>query len=106
MIKPKLPYTVVLLLLGVALGVGSRSVPGLERYLTSHISDADPHIILFVFLPVLIFESAFAMEYHTFKKSFFQVIILALPGLGKYSETSVGSLKLYKHFYNITIFRN
>ncbi|XP_041365876.1 sodium/hydrogen exchanger 10-like isoform X2 [Gigantopelta aegis] len=80
-IKPKLPYTVVLLLLGVVLGVGSRSIHAVERYLTSHIAAADPHIILFVFLPVLIFESAFAMEYHTFKKSFFQVLILALPGL-------------------------
>ena len=30
----------------------------------------DPHLILYVFLPILIFEAAFALDMHTFKKSF------------------------------------
>ena len=37
----------------------------------------DPHLILTVFLPVLLFESAFAMDVHTFYKMFTQVLILA-----------------------------
>ncbi|XP_071100546.1 sperm-specific sodium:proton exchanger-like [Haliotis cracherodii] len=78
-IKIALPYTVVLLLLGMLFGLVSKKVPVLQRYVA--IVDTNPHVILFVFLPVLIFESAFAMEVHTFKKCFFQVLLLAVPGL-------------------------
>jgi NhaP-type Na+/H+ or K+/H+ antiporter/CRP-like cAMP-binding protein len=41
----------------------------------------DPHVILFVFLPTLIFEAAFAMDVHTFKKSVGNASILAIPGI-------------------------
>ena len=30
----------------------------------------DGHLILYVFLPILIFEAGFALDVHTFKKSF------------------------------------
>ena len=45
-------------------------------------AEVNPHTILYVFLPVLIFESAYAMEAHMFFKSFPQITILAVPGLG------------------------
>jgi NhaP-type Na+/H+ or K+/H+ antiporter/CRP-like cAMP-binding protein len=41
----------------------------------------DPHLILYVFLPTLIFEAAFAMDVHTFKKSVGNALILAVPGI-------------------------
>ena len=41
----------------------------------------DPHLMQFVFLPTLIFESAFVMDVHTFKKTIGQALILAGPGL-------------------------
>ncbi|HIN39118.1 MAG TPA: cyclic nucleotide-binding domain-containing protein, partial [Flavobacteriales bacterium] len=41
----------------------------------------DPHLILFVFLPILIFEAAFALDVHVFKKSLGNAIILAVPGI-------------------------
>jgi NhaP-type Na+/H+ or K+/H+ antiporter len=41
----------------------------------------DPHLILTTFLPVLLFESAFAMDVHIFYKLFWQIIILAVFGL-------------------------
>eukprot|EP01061_Rhynchopus_euleeides_P028156 TRINITY_DN4580_c0_g1_i1.p1 TRINITY_DN4580_c0_g1~~TRINITY_DN4580_c0_g1_i1.p1 ORF type:complete len:353 (+),score=141.15 TRINITY_DN4580_c0_g1_i1:260-1318(+) len=41
----------------------------------------NPHMIFYVFLPVLIFESAFAMEIPVFKKVVGQCLILAGPGL-------------------------
>ena len=33
----------------------------------------NPHLLLTTFLPVLLFESAFAMDVHTFYKMFWQV---------------------------------
>lgn len=41
----------------------------------------DPHLLLIMFLPTLIFESAFVMDVHTFKKTIGQSMILAGPGL-------------------------
>ena len=41
----------------------------------------DPHVIMYVFLPTLIFEAAFAMDVHTFKKSFTNAFLLAVPGI-------------------------
>ena len=44
-------------------------------------ANLDPHLILYVFLPILIFEAAFAMDVHTFKKSFANAFFLAGPGI-------------------------
>lgn len=50
-----------------------------SRY--TSISSQDPHLILTTFLPVLLFESAFAMDVHIFYKMFWQVVLLAVFGL-------------------------
>lgn len=84
--KSPIPYTVMLLLLGLAVGVAVRlnvfegwgeSFSNAVRW-AGHI---DPHLILYVFLPTLIFEAAFAMDVHTFKKSVANAVILAVPGI-------------------------
>ncbi|XP_060556352.1 sodium/hydrogen exchanger 10-like isoform X2 [Ruditapes philippinarum] len=75
----RLPYTVVLLVLGVLFGLLSSRYPSVHVY--ARVVETDPHLILSIFLPVLIFESAFAMEVHTFIKAFVQVVLLAIPGL-------------------------
>ncbi|CAH1803170.1 unnamed protein product [Owenia fusiformis] len=77
--KLRLPYTVILLLFGSLIGIISSQVPSFAAYTT--IVHINPHTLLNVFLPVLVFESAFAMEAHTFLKSFVQIVILAIPGL-------------------------
>ncbi|XP_022734948.1 sodium/hydrogen exchanger 8-like isoform X2 [Durio zibethinus] len=80
----RVPYTVALLVIGIALG-------SLE-YGTSHklgkIGDGirlwksiDPDLLLAVFLPPLLFESAFAMEAHQIKRCMAQMILLAGPGV-------------------------
>ena len=38
-------------------------------------------LILYVFLPILIFEAGFALDVHTFKKSFLNAFYLAGPGI-------------------------
>jgi NhaP-type Na+/H+ or K+/H+ antiporter len=45
------------------------------------IAAMDPHLMLYVFLPPLIFESAFSMNFHMFSKTFWKCLILAGPGL-------------------------
>jgi len=84
--KSPLPFTVMLLIIGVGLGLlyefdyftGSLESIGKGLEWAGHI---DPHLILYVFLPILIFEAAFAMDVHTFKKSLGNAIILAVPGI-------------------------
>lgn len=41
--------------------------------------DINPHGILMIFLPILIFESGFNADWHIFKKQFGQTFILAFP---------------------------
>ena len=91
--KVAIPYTISLLIIGFLLGIAYRvglfsSFWGLTEESglafgrsinwAGHI---DPHVILFIFLPTLIFEAAFAMHVHTFKKSFTNAFILAFPGI-------------------------
>ncbi|XP_065880812.1 sodium/hydrogen exchanger 8-like isoform X2 [Euphorbia lathyris] len=78
------PYTVALLIIGIALG-------SLE-YGTDHqlgkIGDSiriwaniDPDLLLAVFLPALLFESSFSMEMHQIKRCMAQMLLLAGPGV-------------------------
>ncbi len=92
--KSPLPYTVSLLVIGLGLGALSRlgafgewNIIGLTLN-ASFVSDAvgwagniNPHLILFIFLPTLVFEAAFAMDVHTFKKTSANAFILAVPGI-------------------------
>jgi len=92
--KSPLPFTVSLLLIGLGLGAltrlgyfGEWNIIGLHLD-ASFMSEAvnwagkiDPHLILYIFLPTLIFEAAFAMDVHTFKKSSANAFILAVPGI-------------------------
>lgn len=80
------PYTVALLVIGLGLGLLQRSdvlqqqLPAVSAALDL-VSSIEPHLILFLFLPTLIFESVFAMEVHLFRRIFSQITILAVPGM-------------------------
>ncbi|WP_163339409.1 cation:proton antiporter [Desulfopila sp. IMCC35008] len=81
-----IPYTVSLLVIGLLLGMVQRSeyfgehIPTVSATLKL-VADIEPHLILYVFLPTLIFESAFGIEVHLFRRMFSQIVILAIPGL-------------------------
>lgn len=82
----KSPYSVTLLVCGLMVGFFSRSELGHHQFPDLNdalmvISNIDPHLILLLFLPTLIFESAFGMETHLFKRMFSQIAVLAVPGL-------------------------
>lgn len=85
--KGPLPYTISLLIVGLILGILARSAVfvdiGLSGFSRSieWAGNINPHLILYLFLPTLIFEAAFALHIHTFKKSLGNAVILAIPGL-------------------------
>ncbi len=92
--KSPLPFTVTLLIFGLLMGVfvrlgwfgefeiGSLNISlGFLNDAVSWAGHIDPHLILYIFLPTLIFEAAFAMDFHTFKKTVTNASILAIPGI-------------------------
>ena len=83
--KVPIPYTVILLIIGLILGAFNRYNWFNEIKLVTNALDwashIGPEIILYVFLPTLIFEAAFDLDVHTFKKSFANAFILAVPGI-------------------------
>nr|AVG70998.1 SOS1 protein [Fagopyrum tataricum] len=82
--RTRVPYTVALLIIGIALGsleYGTKH--GLGRFghgirLWEHIN---PDLLLAVFLPALLFESSFSMEVHQIKKCIWHMLLLAGPGV-------------------------
>jgi NhaP-type Na+/H+ or K+/H+ antiporter len=102
--KIPLPFTVLLLLIGLGMGALNRAyiegdghghgadhaeqASGLWAKFVDTLSGAiswggnlDGHLILYVFLPILIFEAGFALDVHTFKKSVLNAFYLAGPGI-------------------------
>ena len=92
--KSPLPFTVMLLIIGMISGVLVRfglleiwnlGIVEVDVSLISRsikwAANIDPHLLLYTFLPVLIFEAAFAMDVHTFKKSLVNATLLAVPGI-------------------------
>lgn len=65
-----LPYTSLITVIGVVLGVCSvkfaTSWGRIGKAIVAY-SNFDPHLLLLVFLPPLIFESAFNSDWHIFK---------------------------------------
>lgn len=92
--KSPFPFTVMLLILGIVLGVVDRlgyfsvyELFGMHIEFTAisksidFAANMDPHMLLFIFLPILIFEASYAMDLHTFKKTSTNAVLLAVPGI-------------------------
>lgn len=80
-----LPYTVCLFCLGVVFGLLSRFnlIPdvGVLKSAIDVVANMNPDLILYVFLPLLIFSGAYDMDLHVFRKSLFNSTLLAGPGM-------------------------
>ncbi|GAB5358515.1 hypothetical protein AAMO2058_000464900 [Amorphochlora amoebiformis] len=77
-----LPYTVVVLLLGIIFGVWFLwSDLGYFGNAVEKINGIDPHLFLIIFLPPLIFESSFSVNFHILKREAAQALVLAGPGV-------------------------
>ncbi|XP_022638978.1 sodium/hydrogen exchanger 7 isoform X2 [Vigna radiata var. radiata] len=80
----RVPYTVALLIIGIALGsleYGTHHRLGKIGDGIRLWSEIDPDLLLAVFLPALLFESSFLMEVHQIKRCLAQMILLAGPGV-------------------------
>ncbi|CAM3236295.1 cation:proton antiporter [Shewanella violacea] len=81
-----IPYSVALLVLGILIGSVldyEVQTPFLHELKSSFLlaSQLDANLIMFIFLPALVFESAFSLEVHLFKRMFSQIALLAIPGM-------------------------
>lgn len=75
----RLPFTVLLVIIGLGIAALSDTLPpALAGLLDFHVS---PDIILYVFLPTLIFESAFHLDVRQLRDNLYPVLTLAVPGL-------------------------
>lgn len=74
-----LPYTVLLVLVGIDISFLSDNVPSLAN-MESALS-ISPDLILFVFLPTLIFESSYNLDTALLRRNSVQILALAIPGL-------------------------
>lgn len=75
----RLPFTVVLVVVGIGL---SGLEPWAPAFLQPLVGFAiSPEVILFVFLPTLIFESALHLEVRELRRNLLPVLTLAVPGL-------------------------
>lgn len=75
----RMPFSVALVVVGVAVAwLAGQGVEALEPVAALEIG---PEIILFVFLPTLIFESAFNLDVRDLRENLGPVLVLAMPGL-------------------------
>ncbi|MDJ0536816.1 MAG: sodium:proton antiporter [Xenococcaceae cyanobacterium MO_207.B15] len=74
----KFPYTVGLVIVGLVLSFLARNIEALEVVNTFRLSE---QLILFIFVPPLIFESALNMESRLLLRNLSPVLVLAAPGL-------------------------
>jgi len=79
--RVKIPYTVLLVLVGLLL-VPIVSLPGIEP-LFGFLDDLilSPELLFYIFLPVLIFESAFNMKVRQMVESAWSITLLSIVGL-------------------------
>ena len=74
-----IPFTVALVVVGIALRYFAEHGPQFLRPFAEH--DISPDVILLVFLPTVIFESALNMDARQLKQNLLPVLTLAVPGL-------------------------
>ena len=77
-----LPYTAWLLLFGVILGIVNLAFTGND--MASSIGswqNIEAHVILFVFLPALLFQASFSTDVHIMRHESLQIFCLAVPGV-------------------------
>uniref|UniRef100_F7ABC0 Cyclic nucleotide-binding domain-containing protein n=1 Tax=Ciona intestinalis TaxID=7719 RepID=F7ABC0_CIOIN len=78
----KLPYTVFLLIIGMVVAAIGVQYPEISKEIQPClIREMDPELFLHVFLPVVIFESAYVIDHHVFWRSIGHVSLLSVPGL-------------------------
>ena len=83
--KTTFPYTVGLFAIGIVIGLLDRfgvfPETGFLKSAVDFAGNMDPDLILFIFLPILIFDGAYELDLHVFRKSLLNSTLLAGPGM-------------------------
>lgn len=83
--RTRIPYTVGLFAIGLAAGIMNRMgvFHGMPQFSTAldSVANINPDLILYIFLPILIFDAAYELNLHIFKKTLTNATLLAAPGL-------------------------
>ncbi|CAM4584205.1 unnamed protein product [Caretta caretta] len=77
--ESNIPIIVILCLFGILLGLLGYFIKEFS-ILTEYIAEIDPLLFLHMFTPVIIFTAAFEMDFYIFRKSFWQILLLSVPG--------------------------
>jgi CPA1 family monovalent cation:H+ antiporter len=77
--KIRLPFTVLLVLVGMGLSALAENTPFLRGLLQEQ--ELSPDLILYVFLPTLIFESTLHLDSRQLRHNLGAILTLAVPGL-------------------------
>ncbi|WP_305906796.1 cation:proton antiporter [Methylomarinum sp. Ch1-1] len=72
------PYTVMLVILGMAINLAKSYIPFFPLLKNFHITS---ELVLFVFLPALIFEASLKIDARELLKNIWPVLLLAIPGM-------------------------
>ena len=75
----KVPYTVLLVVAGLAVSLLLDGAPGLREHLEK--IKLQPELLLQVFLPILLFEAAFHVDLKSFLNNRRAILFLAIPGV-------------------------
>lgn len=83
--RTRIPYTVGLFAIGLAAGIMNRMgvFHGMPQFSAAFdsVANINPDLILYIFLPILIFDAAYELNLHIFKKTLTNATLLAAPGL-------------------------
>jgi len=84
--KINLSFYIVVLLLGFLIGIIAIQIKGgfsTDHFLEGehHLSKISPHLIYYIFLPIIIFDSSFNTHFRIVKQQFFTTILVAGPGV-------------------------
>ncbi|UJR09630.1 hypothetical protein I4U23_013864 [Adineta vaga] len=82
--KFPIPFTVAVLLLGLIIGIIVNQIDEADNdFLLGviQLSELNPHLLYYIFLPLLIFDSSFNGHFHLIKQQLYSAILLAGPGV-------------------------
>lgn len=78
--KVHIPFSPMILTVGILLGYFSDSMMGFGEAVKL-VNSIDPHALLFIFIPGLVFEGAYNTDGYVMSKSKWQILLLAGPGV-------------------------
>lgn len=80
-----LPYTVGLFAFGLIIGLldraGVYADGSVFKASIDFAGNINPDLILYLFLPILIFDAAYELDAHIFRKTLFNATLLSVPGM-------------------------